>query len=298
MLNIKLLYTFVVYYLTNTVYHMINIENLSYAYPKKEALFERLNLELKPGSITGLLGVNGAGKTTLLKLLSGMLSIRHGKIKVNNHIPFNRELEFLEDLYFVAEEYYLPQVKISQYVKAYIGFYPKFSLNKFRSILSDFQLDENHKLHELSHGQKKKFIVSFALATNCSLLIFDEPTNGLDIPSKVAFRKIMAGSIDENQLVIISTHQVKDVENLIDDLVILKNGSVVFHKTTESISDNFIFTSSRNIDEKSVLYSEQIPGGFKSISKQTNGTTTEIDIELLFNAVNLGTYLTQEVTNE
>lgn len=277
---------------------MVKIENLGYAYPKKEALFENLNLVLKPGSITGLLGVNGAGKTTLLKLLSGMLSINHGKIAVNQHVPFAREIEFLEDLYFVPEEYFLPPVKISNYLKANCGFYPKFDASKFSAILNDFELDSADKLQELSHGQKKKFIVSFALATNCSLLIFDEPTNGLDIPSKAIFRKIMAGSIDENQLVVISTHQVKDVENLIDNLVILKNGSVVFHENTESITDNFVFTSNRSIDENSVLYTEQIPGGYKSITRQTNSTSSEIDIELLFNAVNLGTLLEKEVTNE
>ena len=277
---------------------MVSIENLSYAYPKKEALFDNLSLELKPGSITGLLGVNGAGKTTLLKLLSGLLSKDHGKIMVNDHFPFDRNVELLEDLYFIPEEYFLPSVKISHYARANCGFYPKFDAHKFSAILSDFELNEADKLHELSHGQKKKFIVSFALATNCSLLIFDEPTNGLDIPSKAIFRKILAGSIEDNQLVIISTHQVKDVENLIDNLVILKNGSVVFHENTGSITDNFTFSSARSIDEKSVLYSEQIPGGYKAISKQTNGASTEIDIELLFNAVTLGTQLTKEVTNE
>lgn len=277
---------------------MINIEKLNYAYPKKEALFKNLNLDLKPGSITGLLGINGAGKTTLLKLLSGMIEKKQGNIMVNDFPPFGRNVKFLEDLYFVPEEFFVPSIKISSYIKANSSFYPKFDLEKCRSILKDFELDENEKLNQLSHGQKKKFIMAFALATNCTLLVFDEPTNGLDIPSKAIFRKIMAGSIDERQLVIISTHQVKDVENLIDNLVILKNGSVVFHETTERISDNFIFTSSRKADEKSALYSEQIPGGYKSISRQSNGITTEIDIELLFNAVNLGTELTKEVENE
>ena len=230
---------------------MIQISNLSYGYPKKGLLFKGLDLKLKPGSITGLLGVNGAGKTTLLKLVSGMLASAEGSIQVKNMAPFQRSIIFLQDIYFVPEEYYLPSVTIDRYVKANSDFYPKFDNEKFLAILEDFKLSKSDKLHELSHGQKKKFIVSFALATNCSLLIFDEPTNGLDIPSKVIFRKIMAGSIEEDQLVIISTHQVKDVENLIDNLVILKNGSVVFHETTENITDNLIFTSTRKIDEKS-----------------------------------------------
>ena len=172
----------------------------------------------------------------------------------------------------------------------------------------EFKLQEV-ELHEDSSGilgvheadeapVRASLAIAAALLGEPEVLIFDEPTNGLDIPSKVIFRKIMAGSIEEDQLVIISTHQVKDVENLIDNLVILKNGSVVFHETTEIITDNFIFTSTRSIDEKSTLYSEQVPGGYKAIARQTNGKTTEIDIELLFNAINLGTNLTEEVTHE
>jgi ABC-2 type transport system ATP-binding protein len=277
---------------------MIAMNKLSFAYPKKQQLFTNLTLELKAGSITGILGSNGAGKTTLLKLLSGLLVKNDGEIEINGQNPFKRNVAFLQDMYFVPEAYYLAPVKISNYVKGNCGFYPKFNLDKFNKILNGFELRANDKLHQLSYGQKKKFIVAFALATNCALLIFDEPTNGLDIPSKAIFRKTMAGFIDDNQLVIMSTHQVKDVENLIDNLVILKNGKVVFHKTTEKITDNYIFTTTRSIDEKSALYSEQIPGGYKSISKRTNGTPTEIDIELLFNAVDSGAQLKMEVTNE
>ena len=127
--------------------------------------------------------------------------------------------------------------------------------------------------------------MAFALATNCTLLIFDEPTNGLDIPSKALFRKILAGSIEENQLVLISTHQVRDVENLIDNIVILKDGRVAFHEDTAGISAKYVFHSGRTIEEASALYAEQIPGGYKTISRQTNGTASEIDIELLFNAI-------------
>jgi ABC-2 type transport system ATP-binding protein len=270
---------------------MIQIQHLSFAYPKKEALFRNLNLELKPGSITGLLGSNGAGKTTLLKLLSGLIAKGNGEIQINGQHPFARDVAFLQDLYFVPEEYYLAPVKISNYVKANCGFYPKFDLDKFNRILGGFDLSPNDKLHQLSHGQKKKFIVAFALATNCALLIFDEPTNGLDIPSKTIFRKIMAGSIDDNQLVIISTHQVKDVENLIDNIVVLKDGSVVFHEDTGTISDKLVFNSARTIEEESVIYHEQVPGGYKTIAHQMNGSSSEIDIELLFNAINAGKQL-------
>ncbi len=273
---------------------MIKINDLSFAYPKKESLFKDLSLHLNPGSITGLLGINGAGKTTLLKLLSGLLLKSSGNLEVNGFNPFNRDVSFLNDIYFIPEEYYLDPVKISSFVKANSGFYPNFDHKKLNDILDDFKLDQNEKLSELSHGQRKKFLVSFALATNCKLLILDEPTNGLDIPSKSLFRKIVAGSIDENQLVIISTHQVKDVENLIDDIVVLKDGSVVFHENIGTISEKLVFEASRSIVEEKVLYFEQVPGGYKSIAQQLNGSSSEIDIELLFNAINDGKHLISE----
>ena len=277
---------------------MITIDNLDFAYPKQKALFKDLSLELMPGSITGLLGTNGAGKTTLLKLLSGLLFKSHGSIKVNKFHPQERSAEMLAEIYFLPEEYFLPQVKISNYVKAQSGFYPKFDYKKFTAILKDFNLETSSRIDKLSHGQKKKFLVSFALATNCSLLVLDEPTNGLDIPSKALFRRILAGSIDDNQLVIISTHQVKDVENLIDNIVILSDGKVVFHENTSTISEKLVFSTARDKDEETSIYSEAVPGGYKSISRQNNGVASELDIELLFNAVNSGTKLFTDHENK
>lgn len=292
--------TFVVYYYNNTLKQcaMIHIQDLCFTYQKQNKLFDHLSLKLMPGSITGLLGGNGAGKTTLLKLLAGLLSESKGTIRVNNLDPFARKVQLLREIYFLPEEYFLPSVKISSYVKGNHGFYPLFSMEKFQSVLGHFELSESAYLHRLSNGQKKKFLVSFALATNCSLLILDEPTNGLDIPSKSLFRKVLAGSIGENQLVIISTHQVKDVENLIDNIVILKDGRVAFHENTGDISEQFVFGSMRSVDESNVLYSEAVPGGYKSISRQTNGHASDIDIEILFNAVNSGTKLTSDHGNK
>jgi ABC-2 type transport system ATP-binding protein len=154
-------------------------------------------------------------------------------------------------------------------------------------ILGEFELSADRFIHKLSYGQKKKFFMSFALATKCRLLVLDEPTNGLDIPSKSIFRKIMAGSLDENQLVIISTHQVKDVENLIDRIIILDNGKVIMHKEMFEISSQLEFANSTSPDGKDVLYSEIVPGGYKVICPQKKDSSV-VDIELLFNAVTKG----------
>jgi ABC-2 type transport system ATP-binding protein len=193
----------------------------------------------------------------------------------------------LNNVFLVPEEFYFPSVSIDDYQKAYSPFYPRFDSEMLNRTLKEFELEKSSNLRRLSHGQKKKFLIAFALSTRCGLLILDEPTNGLDIPSKLLFRKILAGSLDETQLVIISTHQVKDVENLIDKIIILDEGRIIFQQTIAEISEkvNFVFSTSDDVNGS--IYSEAIPGGYRSVT--ANGSSeTEVDIELLFNAVTKG----------
>ncbi|MGK7390115.1 MAG: ABC transporter ATP-binding protein [Candidatus Cyclobacteriaceae bacterium M2_1C_046] len=264
---------------------MISIKNLQFKYAKNQPpLFMDLDCELRAGSIAGLLGKNGAGKTTLLKLMIGLLFPTSGNITVMGHEPAKRQPSLLQDIYFVPEEFQIPAISISNYLKANAGFYPRFDKNLLKQLLLAFELPENKKLNKLSYGQKKKFLISFALATKCRLLILDEPTNGLDIPSKSIFRRILAGSLDEDQLVIISTHQVRDVENLIDRVLMLENGSFIMQKDLYEISSRLHFSTSSSAEGENILYSEMVPGGYRVITPQINGSSS-VDIELLFNAI-------------
>jgi ABC-2 type transport system ATP-binding protein len=264
---------------------MIDIKNLNFNYGRKKVpLFRDLDCQIQPGSIVGLLGKNGAGKTTLLKLITGLLFPTEGQLSINNHQPGMRQPSFLEDLFFVSEEFYLPGISISQFVKANADFYPRFDRALLDRLLSDFQLPDTESLQKLSYGQKKKFLISFALSTKCRLLVLDEPTNGLDIPSKAIFRRVLAGALDEDQLVIISTHQVKDVENLIDRIIMLDNGKVIMQKDLYDISSKLQFSNSSVADGDDILYSEMVPGGYRVITSQVNGSSS-VDIELLFNAM-------------
>ncbi|TRX60232.1 ABC transporter ATP-binding protein [Fulvivirga sp. M361] len=267
---------------------MINIQNLNFNYSKKQPpLFRGLNCDLEAGRIVGLLGKNGAGKTTLLKIMIGLLFPTNGQVKVNDHQPAKRQPSFLQELYFVSEEFSIPGISIHNYVKANAGFYPRFDRILLQRLLSDFELPETTSLQRLSYGQKKKFLISFALSTKCKLLVLDEPTNGLDIPSKSIFRKVLAGSLDNDQLVIISTHQVKDVENLIDRILMLENGRFIMQKDLFDISSKLHFSTASSAEGDEVLYSEMVPGGYKVITPQLNGDSS-VDIELLFNAITNG----------
>lgn len=275
---------------------MLKIDDLSFSYGGNGRLFDHLALKLEPGSITGLLGKNGSGKTTLLKMIIGTLFPQTGNVTVLDHTPGKREPSFLRDVFFVAEEFVLPSISIGSFVKVNSPFYPSFDHALMTRLLAEFELTNDRVIDKISYGQKKKFLISFALATKCRLLVLDEPTNGLDIPSKLTFRKVMAGSLDEHQLVLISTHQVKDVETLVDRLIILDNGKVIMHQDIQSIATQLHFANASSGEGPGVLYSEMVPGGYKVITRQSGGSSS-IDIELLFNAVTKGVPLFERGEN-
>jgi len=202
---------------------MLEINNLDFGYKKKQKLFNDLSLNLKRGSIYGLLGKNGAGKSTLLKIMTGLLYADNGHIKFDGDDVHERLPKTLQDIFFLPEELYLPDFSMDKYVDLMSVFYPKFNVGELAELARDFEIEENKSLKTLSYGQKKKFLIAFGIATNCSLILMDEPTNGLDIPSKSQFRRIVASVMDENRSFLISTHQVRDLENLIDPIIIIEN---------------------------------------------------------------------------
>lgn len=265
---------------------MINIQNLTFKYKKQNALFSDLSFQQQNGNIVGLLGKNGAGKSTLLQLISGLLRPQMGELSINGFKPFDRLPDFLADIYMVSEEFSFPSITIGTYIKATAPLYPKFDYVKMSNILQEFELDAKKNLNGLSHGQRKKFLIAFALSTNSSLLILDEPTNGLDIPSKSLFRKILVSSVSEEQLVIISTHQVKDIETIIDTIVVLDEGKMVYNESVFDISRQWQFKTVASLSGlETPIYQEKCLGGHRIILPVDSIEETEIDIELLFNAI-------------
>lgn len=267
---------------------MIQVNEMRFGYRKKQApLFDGLSLEIQPGTICGILGKNGAGKTTLLRLISGLLFPQYGTCSIHGHESKERQVDMLADLFYVQEEYIFPDVTMSKYVELNSAFYPHWDDAKLTRILEEFELPINRKIKELSFGQKKKFLIAFALATNCKLLILDEPTNGLDIPSKTIFRKVVSSSLGDEQCFLISTHQVKDVANLLDRIVVIEGGKVVFNQDLFAISSKYRFDFHPGATlPPSYLYSEQVPGGHLVMTQNDpSGPSTEVDIEILFNAI-------------
>lgn len=263
---------------------MIEIKDLTFGYKKNQNLFRELNLTLKAGSIYGLFGMNGAGKTTLLKHIAGLLFPHQGECLIFEKQVSRRIPEIMANIYVIPEEFVLPAVKISTFVDLHAPFYPRFDYTLFDKYLKEFEITDGKNLTTYSYGQKKKFLIAFGLATQTNVLLMDEPTNGLDIPSKSQFRRIMAAAASEDQCIIISTHQVRDLASIIDHVIVLDNGKIIFQKNTLEISQALAFGKLREDKPQEVLYSEDVLGGKSAIYK-SNGQDTAIDLEILFNAI-------------
>ncbi len=265
---------------------MIDIKDLSFRYSGANAkVFNNLNLQLEGNAIYGLLGKNGMGKSTLLYLICGLLRPEAGSVTVDGHEAKERMAEMLADIFIVTEEFEFPDVRLSEYVKANSIFYPKFSLDVMNECLKDFEMTGDPRLSALSMGQKKKIYMSFALATGTRYLIMDEPTNGLDIPSKAQFRKVVARVMDSDRTVIISTHQVHDIENLLDHVLILDNSQILFNASVSDICKRFVFEYRTPYNMTDVLYAEPTLQGNAVMAPRGDKEETTLNLELFFNAV-------------
>lgn len=264
---------------------MIRIENLSFAY-KKKPVFQGLNLRFEAGHVYGLLGKNGTGKSSLLRNIAGLLQPQSGSITVNDFTPFERLPAFLGDVFMVPEEFYLPDISVPDFIKHYVPFYPRFNSISFVNYISIFEIPADSTLQNMSYGQKKKVLISFALATNAKVLLMDEPTNGLDILSKSQFRKILAEALDEERCIIISTHQVKDLENLIDRITVIDEGKILFDENVEEITKKLAFRFAYDkADVATAFYSESLLRGHVIVTPNTEGEESKLDLELLYKAI-------------
>ena len=265
---------------------MIQLNNVEFGYDKNRKLFNGVTWHLEPGHLYGLLGCNGAGKTTLLKIMTGLLFPQNGEAMLEGQPSCNRTAEQLRDIYFLQEEIYVPHLKIKEFEAAFAPFYPNFSHEQFTEYLREFEMDNMLGfIDKFSHGQKKKVMIAFAMSTNVPLLIMDEPTNGLDIPSKSTFRKIMAAYSGEQKTVVISTHQVRDLHTLIDAVSILDNGRMILSASTDVITKKLFFgLDDGGASGGRVFYTEETPKGKNQVKENLNHKESSLDLEMLFNA--------------
>jgi ABC-2 type transport system ATP-binding protein len=265
---------------------MVNIDGLSFGYRRDGALFDGLGLNLASGNIYGLLGMNGAGKSTLRKLMSGLLFGAKGSVRSLGHDPAARRPSFLADVFVMPEDAQAPSMTAADYLRARAPFYARFDRAVFERYLKEFDLPTDGNLAAFSHGQQKKFLLAFGLASQARLVLLDEPMNGLDIPSKSLLRRVITEALVPERLFVISTHQVRDLGTLMDPIVILHKGRVLLNATLAEIGTRVHMTQSASppaAGTPDLLFSEPTVGGFWSVLR--GGGDGPLDLEVLFNAI-------------
>lgn len=267
---------------------MIAFKDVCFSYRRNVPVLSNLSLQIEPGTVCGLLGRNGVGKSTMLYLTAGLLRPRSGQVLCNGYIPSDRQVNFLNDIFIVPEEFGLPPITLDEYVRINSVFYPKFNLDLMHSILEIFALPGNINLGALSLGQKKKAFLSFALACNTSILLLDEPTNGLDITAKRMFRAAITAAMTDDKTIIISTHQVYDVENILDHVVIADNNRILLNRPMIDIQTKLRFGYTQDPEQaKRALFSIPMPGGFNVVEFLDDpDRETEVNLETLFELTN------------
>lgn len=262
---------------------MIEIKDLAFSYGKTPIL-KSITTTLEEGRIYGLLGENGVGKTTLLTLMCGLKKVCSGSITTDGENPFDRTPTLLQNQFYLPDEVLPVAMKAECFAKERGAFWPDYDHSKFLEIMKEFENDPAKKMNQMSAGQLKKTYISLALACGCKYIFMDEPTNGLDIPSKTQFRSAIMKYTSDDSTIVISTHQVRDLENIIDPIIILDRQDVLLNASVEEITSKLYFDYGTQLHPES-LYSEQLPGGFIQVYPNTTGEDSKINVEALFNAV-------------
>lgn len=264
---------------------MFSLNNLSFSYKKRGGdLFHDLSLELATGNIYGLLGKNGAGKSTLINLMTGLLTPKSGEVSLDGDNVRERLPKTMSDIYLIPEEFELPRLTLKQYVSINAPFYPNFSSDDLQRYLDIFEMGGSMdvKLHSLSMGQKKKVFIAFAFATNTRVLIMDEPTNGLDIPSKSQFRKLVTAGMSDDKMMLISTHQVRDISEILDHVTIIDQSRVLLNASIAEVTKRLAFRPMQEGDQP-LFVQPSVMGALVVVPAQPDEETA-VDLEMLFNA--------------
>ncbi len=265
---------------------MITIDNLTFGYKKKKTLYRDFSFYLEPGCVCGLLGSNGVGKSTLLYLICGLLRPQKGEVIFRGFSSFRRLPVQTKELFFVPEEFDLPNGSLSRFLEANAGLYPHFNLQELEKNLQVFGMNMDLNLGALSMGQKKKVYISFALATGASLLIMDEPTNGLDIPGKSQFRKLIAQNMNDRRSILISTHQVADIDKMLDRILIIDHEGIQLDESVSTLCEKLHFVEHGNPHEyRQVLYSMPTLEGCGLVVVNEKSKESILNLELLFHAI-------------
>lgn len=263
---------------------MIQINDISFKYSKSSRFaLERINTCI-PTGIHLLVGENGAGKTTLLFAIAGLLSPQSGCIEIDGLAASSMMPSLKSEIFMLDEQLKITASTIRKFAAVHSRFYPNFSKKTFDENLVAFGLTGNELIRKQSLGNRKKSLLSYAMALGVKVLLLDEPTNGLDIQSKDTLRRIIASTAADDQTIIVSTHNVGEFRNLYDGFIAIHKGKLQLAATAERIAEVLEFNVAPSRTPEA-LYSELCIGGYATISKLSGFQGSDIDWELLYKAL-------------
>lgn len=271
---------------------MLEIKNLTYAYNSAATpVLNDVSVSMGGGGVYGLLGANGEGKSTLLYLIMGVLKPRDGSVTWDGTPTANRRPSTLSEIFLVPEELSLPDMDIMHYARLNASLYPRFSYEDLDKYMRLFNCNDKLTFNSMSMGQRKKAFIAYALAANTPLLLMDEPTNGLDIPGKGEFRRVIAESDNNRRTIVISTHQVRDLDNVLTHVVMLANHRILLKNSLRDIEQRFVFEFVNTVPESTdIIYSEPVPGGYQIVRRRTPDCAPilpdafpQVNLESMFN---------------
>ena len=218
---------------------LIEAHDLSKSYGKHVAL-DHVNFAVETGRIVGLIGPNGAGKTTALRAILG-LTPYEGRLRVLDREPFGDRAALMRDACFIADVAVLPAwLRVDQAIDFVAGVHPRFRRDRAQAFLSKTQITGKRRMRELSKGMKTQVHLALTMAIDAKLLVLDEPTLGLDILARRSFFDALVNDyMDETRTILITTHQVEEVENLLTDVIFIDRGRIVLDSSLEDIATRY-----------------------------------------------------------
>jgi len=218
---------------------IVRARNLTKTYGTTHAL-DHVSFDIEAGRIVGLIGPNGAGKTTALKAILGLVDF-DGDLRVLGLDPRRQRAELMEQVCFIADVAVLPRwIKVSEAIEFVAGVHPRFARNKCEAFLSHTKITPNMRVRELSKGMIVQLHLALVMAIDAKLLVLDEPTLGLDILYRKSFyESLLADYFDENKTIIVTTHQVEEVENILTDLVFIRDGKIALAATMDEVGERY-----------------------------------------------------------
>lgn len=221
---------------------LVEIKNLTMVYEKRKTALNKLNLIIPRGKIIGLLGPNGSGKTTLIKILNGLLSPTQGEVLINGATPGPQTKARVS--YLPERTYFQSSMKVSELIEYFSDFYADFKPERARQMLTSLHIDEKDRLKTLSKGTKEKVQLILVMSRDADLFVLDEPIAGVDPAARDYILKTIISNYNENATVLLSTHLISDIENILDEVIFIREGNLVLQTTVENIRE----TKGKSVD--------------------------------------------------